>query len=567
MLSSSIPHYIYQRNHVWWFRKRFVAQGSVVEYRLSLKTSNLNHARLCALRLQTLCLQLVASHGAPKKCKSDSMDKTTQDHIRAKLRAKVAEWTAEQTEEWYSGGQRSEGEYNSYLEIIDMLCSDLRERIALNDRPHLAQAEADSILDDLPHLKASLSEYDIQQIAREVAQAKLKSLQKTRANILGEEPDWIKSSLPVITSVLSNDQEDTRLLSELLKKYTEENNAKEYSGRTQQKYEWYVALILSFFGDVPVHTITGAMGRQFYESLSKLPLHLKKESLLTSKLSVLLENSDNKPISLVTANGHHGKINQFFEWVVDKKHINSSPFPSKGIPMPKKNHKDDRQPITDAEAKRVFSHSIFTRHEGIKTKLIQHPHHYFLPLICLFTGMRAGEVSQLYVDDIIDVDSVHCFLIDKRHADQWLKTPNAKRYIPVHHRLIELGFLDFVRDLKVEQDECSRLFPNIPKIQDSYSAKPSEWFIRNFRNALGQPKHVTLHGFRHMFRDKLVNLTHSDEQICRLMGHQTSNYGSSLLADQRVMQNLINSVDFSGITSNVKPYTSLTIFHSLDGRA
>ncbi|WP_200924462.1 site-specific integrase [Enterobacter kobei] len=140
--------------------------------------------------------------------------------------------------------------------------------------------------------------------------------------------------------------------------------------------------------------------------------------------------------------------------------------------MPKKNHKDDRASITDAEAKRVFSHTLFTDHHGIKTKLVQHPHHFFLPLICLVTGMRAGEVSQLYIDDIVDVDGVFCFLIDKRRDDQWLKTPNAKRFIPIHHELIKLGFLDFIKDLKKKFTDDTRLFHNIPLIQDSYSAKP-----------------------------------------------------------------------------------------------
>ncbi|WP_329484955.1 hypothetical protein [Citrobacter freundii] len=147
------------------------------------------------------------------------------------------------------------------------------------------------------------------------------------------------------------------------------------------------------------------------------------------------------------------------------------------------------------------------------------------------------------------------------------KTPNAKRFVPVHKELIRLGFLLFINDLKDITQGDARLFNNIPLIQDSYSAKPSEWFIRNFRDALDQPSHVTLHGFRHMFRDKLVNLTDSDERICRLMGHQTNSYGNSLLADQQVMQGLVNSIDFSGITSNVRPYTSLSMFHQLKGRA
>ncbi|BBT46128.1 MULTISPECIES: tyrosine-type recombinase/integrase [Enterobacter cloacae complex] len=567
MPSNSIPHYLYKRNHTWWFRKRFVSQGNAIEYRLSLQTASFQRARLLALRLQTLCQQMVASLGAPKKQKNGVMEKSAQEQIKAKLRAKIAEWTAEETEHWFCGSARNEGDLNDYLETLDMVVSDLKERIAYDDKPSLHRAEASTVLDELPHLKATLTEYDYQVIARMVAQAKVKSLQATRAIILGGNADWLSITSPAPTTPFVDNSLDTPTLSELLQMYAKENKAKGHSKRTQKKYEWYGALILSSFGDVPVHTISGAMGREFYDNLSKLPMGLQKEVLLASKLNQLIETNTEKSISLVTASAHHGKINQFFDWVVDKKHISSSPFPSKSIPMPKKNHKDDRASITDAEAKRVFSHTLFTDHHGIKTKLVQHPHHFFLPLICLVTGMRAGEVSQLYIDDIVDVDGVFCFLIDKRRDDQWLKTPNAKRFIPIHHELIKLGFLDFIKDLKKKFTDDTRLFHNIPLIQDSYSAKPSEWFIRNFRDSLGQPSHVTLHGFRHMFRDKLVNLTDSEERICRLMGHQLNSYGNSLLADQRVMQQLVNSINFSGIISDVRPYTSLNMFHQLKGRA
>ena len=63
MPSNNIPHHLYKRNHTWWFRKRFVFQSSAIEFRVSLKTTNLSRARLLALHLQPLCLRLVTSLG------------------------------------------------------------------------------------------------------------------------------------------------------------------------------------------------------------------------------------------------------------------------------------------------------------------------------------------------------------------------------------------------------------------------------------------------------------------------------------------------------------------------
>ncbi|HBR2775113.1 hypothetical protein [Klebsiella pneumoniae] len=379
MPSNNIPHYLYKRNHTWWFRKRFVFQGNAIEYRLSLQTASFQRARLLVLRLQTLCQQMVASLGAPRNRRMARRENQHKSKSNQKFRAKIAEWTAEETEHWFCGSSRSEGDLNDYLKTLDMVVSDLKERIAYDDKPSLHRAEASTILDELPHLKATLSEYDYQDIARMVAQAKVKSLQDTKAIILGGNADWLSTTSPAPATPFVDNPLDTPTLSELLQTYATENKAKGHSKSTQKKYEWYGALILSSFGDVPVHTISGAMGREFYDNLSKLPTGLQKEVLLASKLSQLIETNTEKSISLVTANAHHGKINQFFDWVVDKKHIPSSPFPSKSIPMPKKNHKDDRASITDAEAKRVFSHTLFTDHQGIKTKLVQHPHHFFYP--------------------------------------------------------------------------------------------------------------------------------------------------------------------------------------------
>lgn len=102
MSSNNIPHYLYKRNHTWWFRKRFVSEGNAIEYRLSLQTASFQRARLLALRLQTLCQQMVASLGAPKNQVITVMNRSVQEQIRARLRIMVTQWTAEETGHWFS---------------------------------------------------------------------------------------------------------------------------------------------------------------------------------------------------------------------------------------------------------------------------------------------------------------------------------------------------------------------------------------------------------------------------------------------------------------------------------
>lgn len=566
MPSNSIPHYLYKRNHTWWFRKRFVSEGNAIEYRLSLQTASFQRARLLALRLQTLCQQMVASLGAPKTLKNGVMEKTTQEQIKAKLRAKIAEWTAEETEHWFSGTARNEGDLNDYLETLDMVVSDLKERIAYDDKPSLHRAEASTVLDELPHLKATLSEDDYQVIARMVAQAKVKSLQDTRAIILGGSADWLSEPPTKVTQV---DDAEVHLLSEMIRKYQAENEEKEHVEKTQGKYAHSLALTISFFGDVPVSKITVSDGRAFRELVASLPDNLTTKEMLKAPLHELIsEKKSVKTIATATANDHLMKVRRFFQWMLDTGYLPAeNPIPKEQLPRPKTLNKDARTSFSDEDASKVFNHGLFTSHQGIHgKKKIQHPHHFWLPLLCLCTGIRPNEASLLYTDDIELVKNVWCIRIDSRFAEQRLKTPNALRYIPLHKCLIVLGFINFVEDIKAFSGENSRLFPEIKAIKGYHSHKPGEWFNRNLRNSLGLATGSTLYTFRHAFRDKLVMLNATDEYLNRLMGHKGSPYGTSLLSDVSLMKELIDKIEFSKIVQNVKPYTSLQVFRSLSGK-
>ncbi|WP_049003970.1 site-specific integrase [Klebsiella quasipneumoniae] len=563
MPSNSIPHYLYKRNHTWWFRKRFVSEGNAIEYRLSLQTASFQRARLLALRLETLCQQMVASLGGPKNKKSGMMNKTTTELISAKLRAKVAEWTAEETERWFCKPTRDEGDLNDFLETLDMVVSDLKERITYDDKPSLHQAEANTVLNELPHLNAMLSDYDYQVIARMVAEAKVKSLQDTRAIILGKSADWL--SAPTIQKAQTDDVE-VHLLSEMIEKYQAENEEKEHVEKTQGKYAHSLALTISFFGDVPVSKITVSDGRAFRELLTTLPDGLTTKEMLKTPLHQLISDKKFvKTIGTTTANDHLMKVRRFFQWMLDTGYLpNDNPIPKEQLPRPKTLNKEARPSFSDEDAFKVFNHGLFTSHQGIHgKKKIQHPHHFWLPLLCLFTGIRPNEACLLYVDDIDLVKSVWCIRIDCRFPEQRLKTPNALRYIPLHKCLIDLGFVSFVEDIKAFTGGNGRLFPEIKAIKGYHSHKPGEWFNRNLRNKLELTTASTLYTFRHAFRDKLVMLNATDEYLNRLMGHKGSPYGSSLLSDVSLMKELIDKIEFSKIVQNVKPYTDLQIFRSL----
>lgn len=81
---------------------------------------------------------------------------------------------------------------------------------------------------------------------------------------------------------------------------------------------------------------------------------------------------------------------------------------------------------------------------------------YWLILIPRYTGARMNEICQLKPDDITK-EVIHI-------RGAVLKTSNAKRSIPTHPKLIELGILDWVK-------RCTgkRLFNEWSVVRGSYS--------------------------------------------------------------------------------------------------
>lgn len=77
--------------------------------------------------------------------------------------------------------------------------------------------------------------------------------------------------------------------------------------------------------------------------------------------------------------------------------------------------------------------------------------------IALYQGFRGVEAAQLYVADIVQADGIPCYRIDVNvlngdgtttNTDKTVKTEATKRLVPIHPKLIELGFLRHVEARK-----------------------------------------------------------------------------------------------------------------------
>lgn len=187
------------------------------------------------------------------------------------------------------------------------------------------------------------------------------------------------------------------------------------------------------------------------------------------------------------------------------------------------------------------------------------PHEFWIPLLCLFTGARIGELSQMYHEDIYqEANGFWVIAIRDKSGFQRVKTKAARRIIPLHPTLIELGFLAYVQDAKTAVPDSERVFPYLRYDKtNGFGDVPSEAFAR-YLDTLGiHEDEKTAHSFR-----KTANQRLKDEEVdypirCQLVGHEKEGVNEKVYATDisipRMYEHLKNSlvfheVDFTPLT-------------------
>ncbi|CAA7611636.1 putative Integrase [Candidatus Terasakiella magnetica] len=310
--------------------------------------------------------------------------------------------------------------------------------------------------------------------------------------------------------------------------------------KTQMDYRVSLLLFMQVVGaDCPVAAITGDDVVRYKELLLQCPANFRKR-LKTDSLEEAIRRNDELPEAkrLETLNGktinekYLSNIKTFFTWAKANKKVKESPAIGVRAEQPAHDVSDERDPFDLDDMKKIFAQPTFVgcrsahfRHELGSVRL--NDHHFWAPLIALFTGCRMNEIGQLNKADIVQLHDMPHFWITNASDDQKVKSRAGKRYIPVHGELVELGFLEFVENTKDR-----RLFPEWKMSDDGYySSSFSKKFARFLDSADIKAAKKTFHSFRHSFKDamKAARLDNRTQDL--FMGHEDGSvqrrYGTS----------------------------------------
>ena len=241
-----------------------------------------------------------------------------------------------------------------------------------------------------------------------------------------------------------------------------------------------------------------------------------------------------------TINCHLIVLEGFFEYNINKgvNMVN----PAKNLYIADEDNKaESYEPFTPEELQRIFQPDLYK----IKLKL---PDFYWCPLIALFTGARAEEIASLDVEQIYPVKGI--WIIDILKG----KNANAKRRVPLHKALIDLGLVDY--RMSLARAGYKKLFPHIQPGTNGYRKNMTRMFGTYLdlpAVSIVDPLKV-FHSFRHTVVTALTGKGVNDGLKRAMVGHdidtRLSSHDDYIHPSALTVPNLhdaISRLDYEGI--------------------
>lgn len=332
------------------------------------------------------------------------------------------------------------------------------------------------------------------------------------------------------------------------------------SSVTQRQYKSFGSLFTQITGVTDVRDVRKSHCARFREILQKMPKSWgKSPSDAAASLDDMLAKARELPpekvgLSAGTINRHLDHLGQMLEQASDDGIMVDEKLNPKRLRVAEeKRDRDKRASFRKPELEELFRHSIWTgchsearrNHPGdqvIRDGL------FWIPILAAYTGARREELAALTINDIQLEDGIH-FINIEENANRGLKNFSSVRKIPIHERLIELGFLTHVNRIRKPGGD---LFPELRPAgysKDDKSKKYGDRIHYAWSEALkkalaGNPRALCLHSMRHYVRDQLALDPSIPEKVrYDLIGHEatdvdTRTYGeASPLTDLRIAVN------------------------------
>ena len=359
-----------------------------------------------------------------------------------------------------------------------------------------------------------------------------------------------------------------QLTAEYLEKKKQSGKINKRSLKTLDKFDQNVALVRELIGEnTAVANVDFDLCEEIRFKLAKVPANRTKLYKNTSINDMILRAADEGRhlLSSRTQAQYLDTLKSILDLACKKKLLDSNPATSmKPVKEDKVSAQQKRLPFSVKQLKNFYGSQFYLR----CMPNAEHPYleadkkwRFWLPLIALFTGMRANEICQLMTSDIstteagtpvINVNAnVEIDVNTGKPMPKSVKNESSKRRIPVHQELVNLGFLKFVDSMRVKHENV-RLFPTLKGGKYGHVSKyPTRRFNETYlRQDMELEGRQSFHSFRHSFRDALRLIDAGADTLEALGGWSQGNrvssaYGTVSHPDHQ--SKIMNKVNYEGL--------------------
>ena len=319
-------------------------------------------------------------------------------------------------------------------------------------------------------------------------------------------------------------------------------------------------MLIDVIGNIDSNQLKPSHIIEYKKVVYQLPSNRSKGIYANKNIAEILtmEIPEKRKLAAATIGSNLNKVSTFLAWLAR----NNYSIADLNLPLigeaPKTDSDDEqRPPFTQEELTRLFESIQYIQGTHKKAS------HFWVPLIALFSGARQNEICQLYKSDIRRFeDTDHWYFdINEDSYDKSIKKYSHTRIVPIHKKLISMGFLKYVENVKHE-----RVFPELIYTRDGYAQSVSKWFCRTYLNDKNcniktegsDDAEAVFHSFRH---NVITQLDHEheipDHHISKIVGQKPSSNSVTVkryikkkpfLERQKTVNRLVYpSIDFNKI--------------------
>jgi integrase len=264
-------------------------------------------------------------------------------------------------------------------------------------------------------------------------------------------------------------------------------------------------------------------------------------------------------LSPTTVNKYLSTISPFLGWCVRNGFAERNPCDDLFYDLRK--GQNPRPPFSSEQLQAILASPLFVGfqkdgREHVPGNQQANDWRFWIPLVCLFTGARIGEIAQLKTDDLQIEDAVPFISIRHDESREQTTKSGQTRIMPLHPKLVQIGFVAFVEEQRARSlgNASPWLFPEIVvNERGSRGTSPSR-FWRNYLHRIGikaKADGYGSHSFRHALADKLRLSGYLDEEIKVVLGHShksvTSGYGIVRQGTVSRIIKMISEIEFEEV--------------------